>query len=69
MVNHPNRSPVYRVALVNGRFDHVVGKAAALRCALELLGEDGPISEADLIREWGVKIERVSAAHARSVGL
>lgn len=60
---------VYRVHIINGRFDHVVGKAAAIKRAAELTDapEGTPLNE--LTRHWGVTLERVSASYARSVGL
>lgn len=69
MTNHPNRKPVYRVQNINGRFDHVVGKAAAIAKAIEMAGATEGTSVTDLARHWGVRIGRVSAAIARSVGL
>jgi hypothetical protein len=69
MINHQNRTPAYRVQLINGRFDHVRGKQAAIARAIEMAGADPKTSEADLRKHWGVSIDRVTAEIARSVGL
>jgi hypothetical protein len=69
MTNHPNRRAVYRVSCVNGRFDHIATKRAALARASEIAGAPKGTSEQELISEWGVIITRVSPAIARSVGL
>lgn len=60
---------VYRVSNINGRFDHVAGKAAAVRRAAEISDAPTDTPEADLVREWGATIRRVTAAQARSVGM
>lgn len=64
--SHP---PAYRIHLINGRFDHVRGKREALAMAVAMAGAPAGTSEADLRKHWGARIERVSAEHARSVGL
>lgn len=69
MTNHKNRTPVYRVATLSGRFDHVATKAAAIAKARELADAPLGVSLKALANEWGVTIERVSAETARSVGL
>lgn len=61
---------VYRIALDNGRFDHVRGKHAALRRAAELVGLSvTPKAIADRPGGYGVTIRKVSAATARMVGI
>ncbi len=69
MANHQNRTPAYRIQNINGRFDHVRGKQAAIARAIEMAGAEPKTNEADLRNHWGVRIERVSAEIARSVGL
>jgi hypothetical protein len=79
MVNHPNRSTVYRVQLISGEFAHVVGKYAAIDRAKEMvklhpvIGRYHNQRKSTLLRvlerDWGVTITRVSASTARSVGL
>lgn len=59
----------YRVTCVNGRFDHIATKPAAVRRAVEIAGAPEGTGEQELLRDWGVTIERVSAGVARSVGL
>jgi len=68
MPNHPNRKPTYKIRDISGRFDHVRGIEAALKRANEIAGVSGYTREA-LDRDFGVRIERVSAEIARSVGL
>lgn len=68
MTNHKNRTPVYRVSTINGRFDHVATKRAAIERARELAGAPADASLDDLTKHWGATIERVSAETARSVG-
>jgi hypothetical protein len=62
---------VYRVQLLNGKFDHVVTKQAAVIRAIELLGPPTPLdlTARDLEQHWGVKLIKVSPSVARSVGL
>jgi hypothetical protein len=69
MTNHPNRRPVYRIQLVNGRFDHVATKHAAIMRAIEMVGAEPGTTAKALEKEWGVTFTRVSAPVARSVGL
>ena len=69
MTNHQNRTPAYRIQLINGRFDHVRGKQAALVRAVEMAGAEIGTDVKTLEKNWGVRIERVSAEVARSVGL
>jgi hypothetical protein len=47
----------------------VRGKHAALARAIEISGAEPGTSEDSLRRDYGVRIERVSAEIARSVGL
>jgi hypothetical protein len=54
--------PVYRIRLTSGRFDHVVGKLAALDRARELVGEPNA-SQDQLARHYGVTIERITIGH------
>lgn len=69
MINHPNRAPVYRVQNINGQFDHVAGKRAALERARQMAGAPEGTGQDDLAKHWGVRVERVSGSTARSVGL
>ena len=69
MTNHPNRAPVYRVHSINGQFSHARGKSAALAEARRQCGAPLDAPEDDLRKHWGVTVERVSTAVARSVGL
>lgn len=59
---------VYKLSNINGRFDHVYGKAAAVARANEIEGETG-LTENDLTREWGWKFKRLTPAQARAVGM
>jgi len=60
----------YRIHDINGRFDHVSGKSAAIARANEMarwIGE--PLLTEDELRVlYGITIQRVSADIARSVG-
>lgn len=69
MTNHKNRRAVYRVQNINGQFDHVATKTAAIARAREMVSAEPDTDLQTLETHWGVKIERVSAAVARSVGL
>jgi hypothetical protein len=60
---------VYRIQLINGRFDHVSGKMAAVKRAIEMTGAPELSCADDLKREWGVTITPVTQATARSVGM
>lgn len=64
-----HHKPVYRVQDINGRFDYVATKVAAVARAIELAGADLGTPEAHLVKHWGITITRVSAEVARSVGL
>lgn len=65
------RRQVYRVQLLNGRFDHVVGKRIAIMRAITMLGSSTPVdlTARELERDWGVRFTKVSPSVARSVGL
>ena len=69
MTNHPNRTAAYKVSVVNGRFDHVLTKRAAVARAIEIVGAPANTSAETLSREWGVTITRITPAAARAVGL
>jgi hypothetical protein len=69
MTNHPNRSTVYRVQIVNGRFDHVATRRAAVIRAAEMVGAPEGTTASELELDWGVTITRIRAAVARSIGL
>jgi hypothetical protein len=69
MANHPNYGRVYRIQILDGRFDHVATKKAAIMRAIEMVGADPGATAKALEHNWGVSITRVSAAMARSVGL
>lgn len=58
---------VYRASNINGRFNHLRGKAAALDYAREV-EKDADLSEAELV-ELGWTFRKCSPAYARSVGL
>jgi hypothetical protein len=60
--------PCYKIHNINGRFDHVRGKTEAVNRANEIEGTQD-LTAAELIRDYGWAITRVSEAHARSVGL
>lgn len=60
---------VYRVQNINGKFDHITGKDAALDRARQMAAAPATTSEAELAKHWGVRITPVSASDARSVGL
>jgi hypothetical protein len=59
----------YRIQLVNGRFDYVTGKMAAVKRAIEMTGAPATSCAEDLRKDWGILIRRVSESEAREVGL
>jgi hypothetical protein len=60
---------VYRISLLNGRFDHVATKQAAIARAIEMVKAEPHTSAKMLEKEWGVRFTRVSKSDARAVGL
>ena len=68
MTSHPHRQAIYRVQLINGKFDHVATKRAAVARAVALANAPQDTSSQELERHWGVTFTRVSASVARSVG-
>lgn len=58
---------VYCASNINGRFNHLRGKAAAIDYARQV-EKDADLSEAELV-EMGWTFRKVSPAYARSVGL
>jgi hypothetical protein len=69
MANQPTVRRVYRIQILDGRFDHVATKRAAIMRAIEMVGAEPGTTAKALERDWGVTLTRVSAAMARSVGL
>ena len=59
---------VYLAKNINGRFDHVRGKAAAIAYARQVEGDE-TLTEAELVADYGWTFRRVSPAYARSVGM
>lgn len=58
----------YKIHNINGKFDHVDGKSAALTRIREIEG-DANMTETEMTRDHGWTITRVSASAARAVGL
>jgi len=59
---------IYKISNINGRFDHVAGKTAAIARANEIERGTG-LTEADLTEGWGWTFKRLTPAQARSVGM
>lgn len=59
---------VYRISNVNGKFDHIQGKRAAIARIREIEGVEA-LTEADAIRDFGWTIARCTPAEARAAGL
>jgi len=67
---------VYRISCGDGKFDHIIGKRAAIERAAEMLKlvkAERPnfraLSDQDRRFHWGVTIAEVTASEARAVGL
>jgi hypothetical protein len=58
----------YRISNINGKFGHVIGKAAAVARIREIEGDD-TLSAAEIVREFGWTIKRCTAAEARAAGI
>lgn len=58
----------FKITSIDGKFDHVEGKKAAVARAREMVAAPEDSTEADLEREYGVSISPVSKSIARSVG-
>lgn len=58
---------VYKAHNINGKFNHLQGKKAAVDYARGIEGDE-KLSEQDLVKEYGWTFKKVSASHARSVG-
>ena len=69
MTNRPNRPTVYRIQIINGRFDHVATKQAAVARAIEMVGAEQGATAKTLEKDWGVTFTKVTDSIARSVGL
>lgn len=59
---------VYKAHNINGKFNHLVGKTAAINYAREV-EKDGDLSEKDLTTQYGWTFTKVSASVAKAVGL
>lgn len=60
--------PVFKLKNINGKFDHVRGKAEAIALACEIEGLGG-LSERQLIQHYGWTFTRLSKEEAKAVGL
>lgn len=59
---------VYKASNINGKFNHLVGKAEAIAYA-RAVEKDESLSEQDLVKDYGWRFEKVSATEARAVGI
>lgn len=58
---------IYKASNINGRFDHLEGKEAAIAYARSV-ERDEALTEQELVKEFGWTFRKVSATEARSVG-
>ena len=58
----------YKLHHTSGRFDHALGKAAAIARANALEGEDPPLTEEEL-RDLGWRFTRLTPTEGRAAGL
>ena len=58
---------IYKASNVNGKFNHVEGKQAAIAYARSV-ERDEALTEQELTKDFGWTFKKVSASEARSVG-